>query len=163
MSGHSKWSTIKRTKQANDAKRGHVFTKIGHEIAIAVREGGADADANFRLRLALDKAKRANMPKDNLERAIKRGSGELKDEAEFIEGIYEGYGPHGTAIMAQVLSDNRNRTVAEVRHVFSRHGGTLGADGSVAWMFTHRGYIAIEPGEKDPEEIALEALAAGGG
>ena len=161
MSGHSKWATIKRSKAANDAKRGQVFTKLGHEIMIAVRKGGADPDSNFSLRLILDKARRANMPKDNIERAIKRGAGELDDGVELNEYLYEGYGPHGTAIMVQTLTDNKNRTVSDVRHCFSRYGGNLGADGCVAWMFSRKGYIAIRPGDNDPEEIALEAIDAG--
>ncbi|HHX64899.1 MAG TPA: YebC/PmpR family DNA-binding transcriptional regulator [Chloroflexi bacterium] len=161
MSGHSKWASIKRSKAANDSKRGQIFTKIGHEIAIAVREGGADPEANFRLRLVLEKARRANMPKDNIERAIKRGSGEGGSGNELAECIYEGYGPHGTAIIVEALTDNRNRTVSEIRHVFSRHGGNLGAEGCVAWMFSRKGYIAITPGDNDPEEIALVAIDAG--
>ena len=132
MSGHSKWATIRRSKEANDSKRGQLFTKIGRELVIAVREGGPDPESNFRLRLILDKARRANMPKDNVERAIKRGTGELKGEAALEETTYEGYGPHGTAIMVHTLSDNKNRTVAEIRHAFTRHGGNLGADGCVS-------------------------------
>jgi len=161
MSGHSKWATIRRSKGANDAKRGQLFTKLGHEIVIAAREGGSDPEANFRLRLVLDKARQANMPKDNIERAIKRGSGELKDAEELQDVMYEGYGPHGTAIIVQGLSDNRNRTVSEVRHVFSRFGGNLGADGCVAWMFSRKGYIGVDPKDNDPEEIALVAIDAG--
>lgn len=161
MSGHSKWATIRRSKGANDAKRGQLFTKLGHEIVIATREGGADPEANFRLRLILDKARQSNMPKDNIERAIKRGSGELKGADDLQEVMYEGYGLHGTAIIAQGLSDNRNRTVSEVRHVFSRFGGNLGADGCVAWMFARKGYISIDPKDNDPEEIALVAIDAG--
>mgnify|MGYP000844949207 CR=1 FL=1 len=161
MSGHSKWATIRRSKGANDAKRGQLFTKLGHEIAIATREGGLDPESNFRLRLVLDKARQANMPKDNIERAIKRGSGELKGADELQEVLYEGYGPNGVAIIAQGLSDNRNRTVSEVRHVFTRHGGNLGADGSVAWMFARKGYISIDPQGNDPEEIALVAIDSG--
>ena len=161
MSGHSKWATIRRSKGANDAKRGQLFTKLGHEIVIATREGGPDPEANFRLRLVLDKARQANMPKDNIERAIKRGSGELKGADDLQEVMYEGYGPNGVAIIAQGLSDNRNRTVSEVRHVFSRHGGNLGADGSVAWMFARKGYISIDPKDSDPEEIARVAIDAG--
>lgn len=161
MSGHSKWATIRRSKGANDAKRGQLFTKLGHEIAVAVREGGADPDANFRLRLVLDKARQANMPKDNIERAIKRGSGELRGGEELQESTYEGYGPHGTAILVETLSDNKNRTVSEVRRAFTRHGGNLGSDGCVAWMFSRKGYIAIDPGDNDPEEIALIAIDAG--
>lgn len=161
MSGHSKWSTIKRSKAANDAKRGKIFTKIGHEIVIAVGQGGSDPDANFRLRLILEKAKRANMPKDNVERAIKRGSGELIDGGTVAEYVYEGYGPHGTAIMVQALTDKKNRAVADIRHAFSRHGGNLGSEGCVAWMFSQKGYVAIRPGEHDPEEVALVAIDAG--
>jgi len=161
MSGHSKWATIKRAKGANDAKRGKIFTKLGHEIAVAAREGGSDPEANFRLRLALDKAKQANMPKDNIARAIKRGSGELKGEGEIEEVIYEGYGPGGTAIMVEAVTDNRNRAVSEIRHVFSRHGGNLGAEGCVAWMFSHKGYIVITANDDDPDEIALAAIDAG--
>lgn len=161
MSGHSKWATIKRAKSANDAKRGKVFTQLGRELMVAAREGGGDPASNFRLRLVLDKAKKANMPKENIERAIKRGTGELKDVGAMEEVSYEGYGPHGTAFLVEVLTDNKNRAVADVRHVFSRLGGNLGADGCVAWMFSRKGYIAIRPGEEDPEEVALVAIDAG--
>ena len=161
MSGHSKWATIKRAKGANDAKRGQLFTKIGHELVIAVKEGGADPEGNFRLRLILDKARQANMPKENVERAIKRGSGELKGEEIFEEKLYEGYGPHGTAIMVRTLSSNKNRTVAEVRHTLSRHGGNLGSDGCVAWMFSRKGYILVNLGDADADEVSLTAIDAG--
>jgi YebC/PmpR family DNA-binding regulatory protein len=161
MSGHSKWATIKRAKGANDAKRGQLFTKIGHELALAAREGGADAESNFRLRLILDKARRANMPKENIDRAIKRGSGDAKGAEALAETTYEGYGPRGTAIMVLTLSENKNRTVSEVRHVFSRFGGNLGSDGCVAWMFARKGYITVTPGDNDPDEIALVAIDAG--
>jgi len=161
MSGHSKWATIKHTKQANDAKRGQIFTKIGQEIVIAVRKGGPDPDANFHLRLVLDKARRANMPKDNIERAIKRGSGELTDGRELFEGIYEGYGPHGIAILIHALTDNKNRAVSDIRRVLARHGGNLGSDGCVSWLFSRKGYMAVEPGDQDPEEVALAAIDAG--
>ncbi|MEN6478987.1 MAG: YebC/PmpR family DNA-binding transcriptional regulator [Anaerolineales bacterium] len=161
MSGHSKWATIKRAKGAADAKRGAVFTKLGHEIALAAREGGPDPDANFRLRIVLDKARAANMPKDNIERAIKRGSGDGGEGTTLEEYIYEGYGPGGSAILVQTLTDNRNRTVAEVRHVFSRYGGNLGADGCVAWMFERKGVITINPEGQDPDEIMLVAIDAG--
>ena len=161
MSGHSKWATIKRAKGAADAKRGQLFTKIGHEIVIAVREGGPDPEANFRLRLVLEKARQANMPKDNIERAIKRGLGAAGSGAELIEAFYEGYGPGGTAFIVETLSDNKNRTVSDVRRGFSRHGGNLGADGSVAWMFSRKGYIELDPGDEDPDEIALVAIDAG--
>ena len=161
MSGHSKWASIKRSKAANDSKRGALFTKLGREIVVAAREGGPDPEANFRLRLVLDKARAANMPKDNIDRAIKRGSGDGGDGVEMVESYYEGYGPHGTAILVQVLTDNRNRTVSEVRHVFTRHGGNLGSEGCVAWMFDRKGYIVVEQGENDPDEIALVAIDAG--
>lgn len=161
MSGHSKWATIKRAKGAADAKRGALFTKLGHEIALAAREGGPDPDANFRLRIVLDKARAANMPKDNIERAIKRGSGDGGEGSTLEEYIYEGYGPGGSAILVQTLTDNRNRTVAEVRHVFSRYGGNLGADGCVAWMFERKGVITINPEGQDPDEIMLIAIDAG--
>jgi len=161
MSGHSKWATIKRSKGVADAKRGQLFTKLGHEIVVAAREGGGDPEANYRLRLVLEKAKQANMPKENIERAIKRGTGELKGDAELAEVLYEGYGPNGTAVLVSTLSDNRNRTVSEVRRAFSRHGGNLGSDGCVAWMFERKGYISIDPGDNDPEEIMLLAIDAG--
>ncbi len=161
MSGHSKWSTIKRQKGAADAKRGQLFTKLGREITIAAREGGGDPENNFRLRLVMDKAKAANMPKENIERAIKRGTGELKGEAEF-EINYEGYGPNGVAVLVQVLTDNRNRAAAEVRSTFTRHGGSLGETGCVAWLFEPKGYIAIAIEEdQDPDEVAMLAIDAG--
>jgi YebC/PmpR family DNA-binding regulatory protein len=161
MSGHSKWATIKRAKAANDAKRGKLFTKIGREIAVAVREGGPDPDMNIRLDTVLDKAKQANMPKDNIERAIKRGMGVSPDGGELEERIYEGYGPHGTALMVHVLTDNVKRAVSDIRHSFSRYGGNLGSDGCVAWMFDRKGYITIKFGDSDPEELALMAIDAG--
>jgi YebC/PmpR family DNA-binding regulatory protein len=160
MSGHSKWSTIKRKKAAADAKRGQIFTRLAREIAIAAREGGDDPDTNFRLRLAVDKAKAANMPKDNIERAILRGAGGGKED-ELEEVTYEGYAPYGVAVLVQVLTDNRNRTVAEVRHVFSRQGGSLSEVGAVAWQFERKGYIAIEPDGLDPDEIFEHAVEAG--
>ncbi|MHB1317997.1 MAG: YebC/PmpR family DNA-binding transcriptional regulator [Anaerolineae bacterium] len=161
MSGHSKWASIKRQKGVNDARRGQLFTKLGREIAVAAREGGPDPEMNFRLRLVLDKAKQANMPKDNIDRAIKRGSGEGADAIQMEENMYEGYGPHGTAIIVQVMTDNRNRTVSEVRHAFTRYGGNLGADGSVAWMFSRKGVITLAAGKDDPDELALVAIDAG--
>jgi YebC/PmpR family DNA-binding regulatory protein len=161
MSGHSKWSTIKRQKGAADAKRGQLFTRLGREISIAAREGGGDPDANFKLRLMIEKARAANMPKENIERAIKRGTGELKGEAE-IEITYEGYGPSGVAIMVQVLTDNRNRAASDVRRTFSRHGGNLGETGCVAWLFEAKGYMAVKVGEdQDADEIAMTAIDAG--
>jgi len=161
MSGHSKWSTIKRKKAATDAKRGQLFTKMGRELAIVAREGGPDADTNFRLRLVIEKAKAVNMPKDNIERAIQRGAGLEKGEA-LEEITYEGYGPNGVAMLVQVLTDNRNRSVADVRRIFNRHGGSLGEVGCVAWQFDTKGYITIEAGKVDPDaifEIAVEAGA----
>lgn len=160
MSGHSKWSTIKRKKGVQDAKRGQLFTKLGREIEIAARDGGGDPSANFRLRLVIDKARQANMPKENIERAIKRGTGELKGAA-LEEVRYEGYGPEGTAFIVQVVTDNRNRAVADVRRIFTRHGGNLGETGCVAWLFDHRGYFSIDAGDDDPEAIALDAIDAG--
>jgi len=162
MSGHSKWASIKRQKGVNDSRRGQLFTKLGREIAVAAREGGPDPEMNFRLRLVLDKAKQANMPKDNIDRAIKRGSGEGSDGAQMEEHTYEGYGPHGTAMIVQVVTDNRNRTVSEVRHAFSRYGGNLGSDGSVAWMFSRQGVVTISAEDDDAsDEIALVAIDAG--
>lgn len=161
MSGHSKWSTIKRKKAATDAKRGQLFTKMGRELAIVAREGGPDPDTNFRLRLVIEKAKAANMPKDNIERAIRRGAGLEKGEA-LEEITYEGYGPNGVAMLVQVLTDNRNRSVADVRRIFNRHGGSLGEVGCVAWQFDTKGYITIEAEKVDPDaifEIAVEAGA----
>jgi len=161
MSGHSKWSTIKRKKAATDAKRGKLFTKIGRELVSATREGGPDPEVNFKLRLVIDKAKAANMPKDNIERAIRRGAGLEKGEA-LEEITYEGYGPQGVALLVRVLTDNRNRSVADVRRVFNRQGGSLGETGCVSWQFDTKGYITIEAGTADPDtlfEIAVEAGA----
>ena len=160
MSGHSKWSTIKRKKAAVDAKRGQIFTRLGREITVAAREGGGDTDTNFRLRLAIDKAKAANMPKDNIERAILRGAGGDKD-VSLEEVTYEGYAPHGVALLVQTLTDNRNRTVAEVRRVFSKQGGSMSEAGAVAWQFERKGYIAIEPDGLDSDEIFESAVDAG--
>ena len=161
MSGHSKWATIKRSKAANDAKRGQLFTKIGHEIAVVAREGGPDPDVNFRLRLILDRARRANMPKDNIERAIKRGAGLLEGGAALQEWLYEGYGPHGTAVMVVALTDNKNRAVSAIRRIFTRFGGNLGSDGCVAWMFSRKGEILVDAGSEDPDDVALMAIDAG--
>jgi YebC/PmpR family DNA-binding regulatory protein len=161
MSGHSKWSTIKRKKGAEDAKRGKIFTKMGRELAIAAREGGPDPDTNFKLRLVIDKAKQANMPKDNIERSIRRGAGLEKGE-DLEQLTYEGYGPGGTALIVSTLTDNRNRAVADVRRAFSRHGGNLGENGCVAWMFEQKGYITIPLNGHDPDalfELAVEAGA----
>jgi YebC/PmpR family DNA-binding regulatory protein len=160
MSGHSKWSTIKRQKGANDAKRGQLFTKLAREITVAARSGMPDPDANVRLRLAVDRARTANMPKDNIERAIQRGSGDAGGD-NYDEVFYEGYGPGGSALMIAAMTDNRNRTVSEVRAALTRAGGTLGENGSVGWMFDRVGLIEIEPAETDPDEIALYAIDGG--
>jgi len=142
MSGHSKWSTIKRKKGVADAKRGAIFTRLAREISIAAREGG-DPDSNFRLRLAVDKARAENMPKDNIERAIKKGSGEDKDSAVFEEVTFEGYGPHGSALMVTCVTDNRNRTVPDMRHAFSKSGGNMAEPGAVGWQFDRKAYFAF--------------------
>jgi len=161
MSGHSHWSTIRRKKEANDAKKGAVFTKIAREIVIAAREGGGDPEGNMRLRMILDKARSMGMPKDNIERAIKRGAGEDKDGAEILEITYEGYGPSGVAMLIDVVTDNRNRTVAALRHVLSRQGGTIGDPGSVAWQFERRGVIGVPASVNFDKlfEVAVEAGA----
>jgi YebC/PmpR family DNA-binding regulatory protein len=161
MSGHSKWSTIKRKKGANDARRGQVFTRLAREIAIAAREGGSDPETNFRLRLAMDKARANNMPKDNIERAIRRGSGEDKNAAEFEEVMYEGYGPHGVALLIECVTDNRNRTVADIRHVLNRYNGSLGEAGSVAWQFNRVAYFSFPGRGKDPDQVFELAVEAG--
>lgn len=160
MSGHSKWSTIKRKKAAQDAKRGQIFTKLAREITVTARRGGGDPETNFTLRLAIDRAKQANMPKENIARAIKRGTGELRGET-LEELIYEGYAPHGIALILQVVTDNRNRAVADIRRVMNRNNGRLGESGSVTWLFDQKGYIAMEADALDPEEMALLAIDAG--
>ena len=161
MSGHSKWATIKRKKGAADAKRGQVFTRITREIVMAAREGGGDPGANFRLRLALDKAKAQNMPKENIERAIKRGTGESKDGVSFDQVMYEGYAPNGVALMIECYTENRNRTVAEVRHLLSRSGGSMGEAGSVGWQFQRAAYFSLQGTEADYEKIFEAAAMAG--
>jgi YebC/PmpR family DNA-binding regulatory protein len=161
MSGHSKWSTIKRKKAANDQKRGSVFTRLAREIAVAAREGGGDIDTNFALRLAVDRAKSENMPKDNIERAIRRGTGEDKEGEELEQIVYEGYGPHGVALMVEVITDNRNRTVADLRHVLSRSGGNMAEAGSVAWQFHRAAYFLVDGKGKDPEKLFEMAVEAG--
>ncbi len=160
MSGHSKWSQIKRQKGANDAKRGQLFTKLGREITVAARAGGGDPDANHRLRLAIQKAREGNMPADNIQRAIQRGVGG-GEGSSLDEIVYEGYGPGGVAVLVEAMTDNRNRTVAEVRNVFSRNGGNLGESGSVGWMFEPRGVITISIDGRNAEEIELAAIDAG--
>ena len=160
MAGHSKWANIQHRKGAQDKKRGKLFTKLIREITVAARMGGGDMNANPRLRLAVDKAKAQSMPKDNIERAVKRGAGEL-DGADYVEIRYEGYGPGGTAVLVDCLTDNRNRTVAEVRHAFSKYGGNLGADGSVNYLFNHVGQLFYSPGSNEDSvmEAAIEAGA----
>ncbi len=160
MSGHSKWSTIKRQKGVADAQRGQVFTKISKEIIMAAKAGGGDPAGNTRLRLAIQKAKESNMPADNIKRAIDRAAGG-GEGADLVEITYEGYGPNGTAVLVEVATDNRNRTVAEVRNVFARAGGNLGETGSVSWNFENRGVITITPNGKDPDDVALYAIDAG--
>ncbi len=160
MSGHSKWSTIKRQKGVADAQRGQVFTKLSKEIIIAAKSGGGDPAGNTRLRLAIQKAKESNMPADNIKRAIDRAVGG-GDGADLVEITYEGYGPSGTAVLVEVATDNRNRTVAEVRNVLTRAGGNLGETGSVSWNFENRGVITITPNGKDPDDVALYAIDAG--
>ncbi|HHU62092.1 MAG TPA: YebC/PmpR family DNA-binding transcriptional regulator [Natronincola sp.] len=160
MAGHSKWSNIKHKKAKEDAKRGQIFTKVGRQIMVAVKEGGPDPESNLRLRLAIDNARAVNMPNDNIERAIARGIGG-QDGAAFSEVYYEGYGPNGVAIMLYTLTDNRNRTAGEVRHRFSKHGGNLGETGCVSWMFERKGLLVVERSEVDEDEVMLLALEAG--
>ncbi len=160
MSGHSKWSKIKHRKGADDAKRGNLFTKLTREIIMAAREGGGNSDMNFRLRLAVQKARDSNMPMDNIDRAIKKGTGELAG-GSLAEIILEGYGPNGMAILVNALSDNRNRTIQEVRSSFTRHGGSLGESGCVSWLFESKGVINIKTENIDADELALAAIDAG--
>jgi YebC/PmpR family DNA-binding regulatory protein len=160
MSGHSKWSTIKRQKGVTDARRGQLFTKLTREIMLAVREGGSSPDQNFRLRLVVQKARDNNMPLENIERAIKRAAG-AGESAALVETTFEGYGPGGVAILIQALTDNRNRTIQDIRNVFSRGGGSLGESGCVSWLFQPKGMITIETDQVDAEEVALWAIDAG--
>lgn len=160
MSGHSKWATIKRKKAVLDAKKGKIFTKLIKELTIAAREGGGDPAGNPRLRLAIDNAKSQNMPQDNIDRAIKKATGELEG-VTYHELTYEGYAPAGVAILVEVATDNKNRTVAEVRHIFSKNGGSLGENGSVAWMFDRKGIITIPRQGKKEDEIMEIILDAG--
>ncbi|MGC9393588.1 MAG: YebC/PmpR family DNA-binding transcriptional regulator [Anaerolineae bacterium] len=161
MSGHSHWQTIRRKKEANDAKRGAVFTKVAREIVIAVREGGGgDPDTNIRLRMVLDKARSLGMPRDNVDRAIRRGTGEDKDAVEITEITYEGYGPNGVAIMIDVVTDNRNRAIAAVRHALSRAGGSIASPGAVAWQFDRKGAIHV-PANVDFDMLFEAAVEAG--
>ena len=160
MSGHSKWSTIKRQKGANDAKRGAMFTKVAREIAVAARAGGPDPDANYRLRLAMDKARAINMPADNIKRAIDRATNSGEGE-QYEEIVYEGYGPGGVAVLVHVLTDNKNRTGPELRHIFERNSGHMGTAGCVAWMFDRRGLIQADAMRIKEDELLEKALDAG--
>jgi len=161
VSGHSKWSTIKHKKGAADAKRGKLFSKLSRAIMVAAKEGGADPGTNLALQNAIEKARSYSMPKDNIERAIAKGAGEGADGASFETVVYEGYGPEGVAVIVEALTDNRNRTAAEVRHLFSKHGGNLGATGAVAWQFERRGVVLVTAGDVDEDELVLVAADAG--
>lgn len=160
MSGHSKWSSIKHKKGATDARRGKIFTKLIKEITVAARMSGGDPDANPRLRTAIQAAKSENMPKDNIERAIKKGTGELEG-VNYEESTYEGYGPGGAAVFIESVTDNKNRAVADIRHIFSKNGGNLGENGCVAWMFDKKGYIAIEKKVVDEDSLMETSIEAG--
>jgi YebC/PmpR family DNA-binding regulatory protein len=160
MSGHSKWATTKHKKAAADSKRGKAFTKLIKEITVAARMGGGDQDGNPRLRLAVQKSKEQNMPADNIKRAIMKGTGELPG-VSYEEILYEAYGPGGTAILVEIMTDNKNRTVAEIRHIFSKHGGHMGEAGCVGWMFHKSGYILVEKSKADEERLMSLALDAG--
>jgi YebC/PmpR family DNA-binding regulatory protein len=160
MSGHSKWSTIKRQKGVNDSKRSAMFTKVAREIAVAARAGGGDPDANYRLRLAIDKARSINMPADNIKRSIEKATGGGEAE-QYEEIVYEGYGPGGVAVLVEAATDNRNRTAAEVRSIFTKTGGQLAGSGAVAWQFEARGLITVPRDGVDADEIALAAIDAG--
>lgn len=161
MSGHSKWKTIKRQKGVADARRGQAFTRMAREIAIAAREGGGNVDANFKLRLAVEKARAGAMPKENIERAIKRGTGEDKDGVVFESVMYEGYGPHGSGLLIQTVTDNRNRTIAELRRWVTRAGGSMAEAGAVAWQFTRKAYITVPAQGNDPDKIFEMVVEAG--
>ena len=160
MSGHSKWSTIKRKKGANDAKRGKIFTRLGRELTLAARSGG-DPNSNFALRLAVERAKASNMPKENIDRAIKRGSGDDKDGVVFEEILYEAYGSHGIALLVTVATDNRNRSLAELKHVLNRYGGSMAEPGSVSWQFAQKGYLAVPANQKSYDDLFMVAAEAG--
>jgi YebC/PmpR family DNA-binding regulatory protein len=160
MSGHSKWSSIKHKKALTDAKKGQQFTKMAREIVLAAREGGGNPEGNYRLRLAIEKARDVNMPQDNIQRAIKRGTGELAG-AQIEQLRFEGYGPHGVAIMVETVTDNRNRTSSDIRNLFSRAGGNLGTTGSVGWMFSRQGQIVVDANSRDPDEVGLDAIELG--
>ena len=160
MAGHSKWANIKRRKARVDAQRGKIFTKLSRELMVSAREGGGDVESNLRLRLAVQKARENNLPNDSIQRAILKGTGELEGEA--LEGVsYEGYGPGGVALLMETLTDNRNRTVAEIRHLMTRSGGNLGETGCVAWMFERKGFIIIEKSGLEEDDVIMAALEAG--
>ncbi len=161
MSGHSKWSTIKHKKAQTDARRGAIYTKLAREIQIAAREGGGDPNVNFGLRLAIDRAKDANMPSSNIDRALKRGTGEDKDAANMEKIHYEGYAPHGVAVIMNCITDNRNRTVADIRHLLTKHGGTMGQEGSVSWQFTRKSHFNIPCGDHTFDELFEIAIETG--
>ena len=161
MSGHSKWSSIKHKKGAADAKRGQLFTKLTRALIVAAKEGGPDPAANLALQNAIDKARAASMPKDNIERAIARGSGTGADAAAYEHISYEGYGPGGVAVYVDVLTDNRNRTAGEVRHAFARHDGNLAESGAVAWLFERKGVVLVDAASTDEDELTLAAADAG--
>jgi len=160
MSGHNKWSSIKHKKGAADAKRGKVFTKLIKEITLAARTGGGDPAANPQLRTAIQAAKDENMPKDNIERAIKKGTGDLEG-VNYEENTYEGYGPGGAAVLVESLTDNKNRAVSEIRHIFSKHNGNMGENGCVAWMFDKKGYIEVEKSAAEEDRLMEVAIEAG--
>jgi len=160
MSGHSKWATTKHKKAAIDSKRGKIFTKIIKEITVAARIGGGDPEGNARLRTVIQKAKESNMPADNIKKAIQKGTGELPG-VSYEEAVFEGYGPGGVAIIASIMTDNRNRTVPEIRHIFGKHGGNMGEAGCVSWMFDKKGYIVVEGGKVDEEKLMNIIVEAG--
>jgi len=162
MSGHSKWANIKRRKEKVDAQKGKIFTKLAREIIVAARQGGGDPDANYRLKAAIQRAKEANIPNENIERAIKRGTGELSG-VDYEEITYEGYGPGGAAVLMQIVTDNRNRTAAEIRHIFTKNGGNLGEAGCVAWMFEQKGLIILDRSEVTASEDDIMMLALDSG
>src|SRR4026207_1829723 len=163
MSGHSKWSSIKHKKGAADAKRGQLFSKLSRAIIVAAKEGGPDPDGNLALQNAIEKARSYSMPKDNIERAIAKGSGADADAAAFETVVYEGYGPEGVAVLVEALTDNRNRTASDVRHLFTKFGGNLGATGAVAWQFERRGVVLVPADGVDEDALVLAAAGAGGG
>src|SRR5438093_5755473 len=161
MSGHSQWSTIKHKKGAQDARRGKLFSKLSRAIIVAAKEGGGDPASNLALANAVEKARSYSMPKDTIERAIARGTGADADAGAFEEVVYEGYGPDGVAVLVEALTDNRNRTASEVRHAFTKHGGSLGATGAVAWQFERRGVVLVEAENVDEDELTLAAAEGG--